>query len=192
MASQAVNERSEALLADARKVGPADLTICGGSVAADDLAPWLRDWRLTGRNMDWTLWEWYDDIELSCGNHTPERTDLLERARMFGLGGDLALRRDGDRVYWHFIGPAEATPPDGISFWSRNPDAWFWESDGSALLWGLTGEAGQRREARVAGARLTYPQMGRARTSVRFKAYSAGGQVAFVWWQQLEGHDHAR
>lgn len=95
----------------------------GGQFPAARLGEFLAAWQLDQRDMPWRLWEWVSEIILA---HTddqrtqaqaapdPTNLDWLERGRAFGEGGDLSVRRDGDCVYWRFIGAADATLPDGF------------------------------------------------------------------------------
>ena len=71
-----------------------NLAILGGEFDAGQLTAFLQAWDLSA--MPWRIWE-----ETSCikfeQNTVPGCDTLLERGRLFGPGGDLALRRDGDR-----------------------------------------------------------------------------------------------
>lgn len=177
-------------LASARRVGKEHLAIRGGTLRPEDVLPWLETWNLPQADMPWAIWEHYDRIEVTFAQHVPKRPDLLERLCIFGEGGDLALRRDGEMIAWRFLGPAGAGAPGGVDFFARSPLARFWEEESCALLWGEADESAPGRwwEARVGRAQLSYPRMeGVRRVKVRYRTYSACGQVAFAWWLGLEG-----
>jgi hypothetical protein len=177
------------------------LAIFGGQFAPTDLERFLDAWESCWDGMPWRVWEYVHGIEFTddTANHK-----YLQRAEVFGTGGHLSLRRDGNRWLWHYIGPADQSAPTGF----EHPDvcADFWTSpEGQtaqlrryaeyALLWGaeivdLQTEqpTGRWWEDRVAGASLCYPDQltGHSRVQLHFWHFTEGGKTAFVWYRGLE------
>jgi hypothetical protein len=119
----------------------------------------------------------------------------LERGRLFGKGGDLDLRRDGDTFRWRFVGAPNVRPPEGYAakendFWEQHPHAKFHCYVETTLLWGKR-EGDRWHDDRVAAAELDYPAPDDAeRVQVKYQVYSRSGRVEFVWligvdeWQE--------
>lgn len=188
------------------QVSQGELAIWGGKFKADKLAAFLDAWDWTSLDMPWHIWEWVSDIIFEHQSGPPalldedfRRPQWLERARFFGPGGDLELRRDGDCFLWRFVGRPETTKPCGFF----DPEADYWTHDGhagrqlhvcrrKALLWGqeLAGHPGRWHDDRVARARLTYPaasgQSTKGRAQLRYNEYLYGDDVEAVWWQGIE------
>ena len=201
--------------ASEHRLGPNQLTILGGVVHAD-LAP-LRTLLgcLESFALDQGLWCWAHDITWGAGCHQPLDADAvarLERARLFHAadaidktraprrGADLELRRDGARLRWRFVGPikhglrdrmTDLGLPAARDFWADEsaPAAltWRWSQ---LLLWGKRqGDGGAFAEDRVGWARLDYPAPTDARRAqLDLIELSAGGQLAFTWWQGVSKH----
>ena len=146
--------------------------------------------------LGWRVWEMTDSCTI--GHDWFEEQDQdgkdnwrwLERARLFGEGGDLDIRRDGERFLWRYVGEPDHAPPCGNKL---EPD------DGSpvycreqtALLWG-TRERDQEQwfDDRVSGAKLTYAVDGDPeRVQVRYREYTQAGQALTVWLQGLEAYE---
>lgn len=186
-----------------RQYGPQaqPLTILGGACLSNALLDFLTAWKLPKDDMPYCLWEEASRIVLA--EMTPPRAPKwLERGRIFGPGGDLSLRRDGEAFNWWFIGPAGVTAPVGYDavqdFWSdkHHKDLILHRHDDTSLLWGTW--AGQDKdgrdfwwEDRVAGATLTYPGVsGQAeRVHVQFWSFTVAGQLTFVWLRGLEAYN---
>lgn len=175
------------------------LTIVGGTCPDTDLLTFLSAWRLLKDDMRYCLWEEVSDMVLT---HTPVPSNpaLLERGRVFGTGGDLSLRRDGERFLWWFIGPAGVAVPTAIGepqdFWAHHQDLVLHRHEETALLWGVWArqdDTGREiwQEDRVARARLHYPGLPDRpdRVQVRFWSFTTAGQVAFVWLRGLEAYN---
>jgi hypothetical protein len=132
-----------------------DLSIWGGDFDTADLAAFLQAWDLARRDMPWRIWEWVSRSAIQWKTE-PDDIELLERARLFGPGGDFSLRRENDLFLWHFVGPGESVLPTGFR-WEHNrreaepepqqfraSDYWQSRSEGWALqvharhvlLWG--------------------------------------------------------
>ena len=103
----------------------------GGQFPASRLGDFLAAWTLDRRDMPWRLWEWISDIALAHVKDpqtqvqalpAPDSLAWLERGRAFGSGGDLSIRRDGDCVYWRFIGPSDSKLPTGFKTEARSRD----------------------------------------------------------------------
>ena len=93
-------------------VAPDELpAIWGGEFSAGRLQAFLAAW--TGRgDLPWRVWEWVSDMQIMHGaSAPPANLQWLERGRLFGDGGDLTLRRDGERFMWHFVGPHASPLP---------------------------------------------------------------------------------
>ena len=167
-------------------VGSDHLSIWGGTCSENVLLDFLERWSL--KQMAYRIWEYTDQIAFA--EHLPDNTALLERGRLFGEGGDLGLRRDGDVFRWRFVGKPEVRPPDGYdtneaNFWTDHPDAAFHCYKETALLWGKR-DGDHWHDDRVAAADLRYPVDGeQERVRIRYNVYSRAGQVAFVWFTGL-------
>jgi hypothetical protein len=171
-------------------VGQEHLAIWGGTCAEDALTDFLTGWDL--KRMPYRIWESTDRIEFGKNEQAPN-VALLERGRLFGLGGDLDLRHDGEVFRWRFVGDPDVRPPEGYdaeenNFWKQHPDpdVAFHCYDESALLWGE--HQGDRwHDDRVAAAELDYLESDDAeRVQVKYKVYSRAGRVEFVWLTKLQ------
>jgi hypothetical protein len=197
--------------------GEDKLAIWGGACDVTDVLTLLEKWpqrvdwwrccwtwvlKLLGKStqcdvtMPYRIWQYVDHIV--CEEKTlPERMDWLERGRLFGPGGDLTIRRDGERFYWHFVGRPDIQPPQG-HFGSEN----FWEQAGEAgatfmcreqhaLLWGER-QAGFDLwfDERAGRATLRYPLDETGRVRIKYQTFSRAGRVEFVWllkWEACHG-----
>jgi hypothetical protein len=159
------------------------LAIWGGTCTEDVLTDFLDGWPL--ERMTYRIWESTDRIDFEEGS-LPSNVTLLERGRLFGDGGDLDLRRDGDVFHWRFVGEHNVRPPQGYDtdendLWAQYPDAAFHCYEETALLWGKR-EGNHWHDDRVAAAKLNYPEHDNAeRVQVQYKVYSRAGHVEFVW-----------
>ena len=181
-------------------------TIEGGRFAASALSDFLDSWDLGGRGMPRRLWEWVSDLLWEHGaaglpfDSTPAlRRDWLERARIFGPGGDLSWRREGGEFVWHFVGANGAQIPAALTN-DEAGDAEGSQTDrlvaycGATALWGnrrpLSGGGVFWQEDRVAGVKepLYYPGAGGPeRVQLAYCEYLQGADVVAVWWLGLEG-----
>jgi hypothetical protein len=142
--------------------------------------------------LPWHIWEYTDSCTLGQGWLTQD-VQWLERARLFGEGGDLDVRRDGGRFLWRYVGEPDQTPPGGAEL---QPDGKspIYSRERTALLWG-TRERDQKQwfDDRVSGASLTYfpdppslPEKVEERVQVRFREYTQAGRTLVVWLRKLE------
>ena len=177
------------------RYGRSDLSIWGGRCKEEDLLTFLQGWPL--ETIPYRIWEYVSEIEFDRDT-LPNNPVLLERGRLFGEGGDLEIRRDGNTFLWRFIGPAGVRPPEGPydarDFWAthseeqthRQEEVRFHRREESVLLWGkFEPEKGRWEESRVGAARLEYPAAGE-RIRLRYYAFSRAGRVEFVWFTGLE------
>lgn len=187
-------------------VGPGELGIWGGDFGATEAASmeetarqFVEAWDLT--RMPYRIGEYVDRIVFGGTEALPPAHEfhLLERARIFGGGGDLSLRRDCERFLWNFVGVPDARIPTGFGgrdFWVSHPQMRLCRHDEQALLWGEhlgKNEHGDEvwHDDRVARAMLIYPHApssARTRVEIRYTVLANAGQPAFVWWKELSDH----
>lgn len=173
--------------------------------ASDKLRKFIEAWQPDNSGMTRTIWETVDRIDMDYTNKilTAATTyDELMRARFFGASGDLSLRRDGNRLYWHFIGARKILIPkfaNECSFWAEQKEratVLRREVGVRSLLWGEriapnNGEAFWR-EDRVGAIDLFYPAdtanvaRQKQRVEIIYDVYWHNGQPAFVWLKDLE------
>lgn len=180
---------------DKNKVGREKLSIWGGRCNEDAVVTLMEKWPALG-DMPYRIWEFSSETRFERGT-IPDNYKWLERARLFGAGGDLSLRREGDEFRWWFVGPTNVRPPDGFDdddgdFWRAEPDATFYETKETTLLWGERRANGNGQwwfEDRVANADLSYPVDGEpGRVQIEYLTYSRAGRVEFVWLKRLAEH----
>lgn len=174
--------------------GPADLAVWGGMFDASRLGHFLQTWDLPRSGMPWSLWQWTDKIRLGYGEGSSGDLDYLERGRVFGEGGDLSLRRDGEHFFWYFVGEPGTPQPQGFNvadYWQGREEQPIRSRQRTALLWGSK-EAAQPHsttgwyEDRVGQAQLNYPNVNSNRVQVRYREYLRGGRVELVWLLDLQ------
>lgn len=169
--------------------------ILGGQFAHSRLSTFLGEWRTQWDAMPWRIWEYVSSIGFA---EEPTNTQWLQRADIFGEGGHLSLRRDGERWLWHFIGSFTPALPDGFEpsdFWTRNPMTVLHRYEESVILWGEEvrkdrndpkSGIGRWQDDRVGAARLKYPEMkGASRVYLHYWRYSQAGETQFVWYRGL-------
>lgn len=175
-----------------RRWGREKLAIWGGWCTEADVLTLLKQWPEHDTAMPYRIWEYASEIVFE-ERTLPAEVRWLERGRLFGSGGDLALRRDGDRFRWRFVGPDGACSPDGFDakdFWRTEPEARFHENKETALLWGERKEDFDLWfEDRTARAKLKYPWDRAGRVQVKYQTFSRAGRVEFVWLLGLEAYD---
>jgi hypothetical protein len=192
------------------EVGKEEIAIWGGELKAVDgktleqvLAQFLDAWDLPNRRMRYCIWEYTHRIEFNTHTLPGEAEHhLLERGRVFGEGGDLSLRRDGQRFLWHFVGDGKNAKPNGVEisdFWNdsselkANHDFKLRPYDQTAMLWGeYRDDLGRWQDDRVGWAKLSYPVSGAEakkkgkRLRLYYTVFTNAGHVAFVWWKELK------
>lgn len=185
-------ERMETGRQEAVKERPA---IVGGRFSHGQLGDFLTAWRTQWDQMPWRVWEQVNAIDYADEPASPE---LLQRADIFGKGGHLSLRRDGERWLWRFIGAVQPTLTSdfrAFNFWDTSPEAVLRRYAEIVILWGeevrtdkddLKTGIGLWQDDRVGAARLAYPQMREdLRVYLHYWRYSEAGQTAFVWYRGL-------
>lgn len=178
-----------AMMEKARLTPDSYPTVFGGQFAQARLADFLAVWRKRWASMSWRIWEHISHIEFA---DEPQEPEHLLRAEVFGDGGHLSLRRDGNRWLWHYIGPAGQPAPQGFD---QKSDCEIWEAEQSAVLRRYHDQAilwGERKtgydfwwEDRVAAAKLVYPKQNVGRVYLDFWRYTQDGQTVFVWYRNL-------
>lgn len=177
----------------ADKAGADQFSSWGGDCAEAELLELLKSWPNLN-DMPYRIWEYTNSIKLER-NSEPDHARWLERGRLFGEGGDLSLRRDGDRFLWHFVGRPDVTklPTTGNprNFWETGSNVKFHKNEETALLWGRY-DADLKRwfDDRAAKADLTYPvAKDWNRVQVNYWTFSRAGRVEFVWFYGLEAYN---
>ena len=103
-----------------------------------------------------------------------KQADLLERVRLFGLAGDLDIRRDGEIIYWRYISETDTALPEltqfGIEAYPDNGKT-FAKDERSYLLWRRDPQEQRVRHDWAAGLEFTHLQQ---------VHYLENGRIAFV------------
>lgn len=179
------------------QLGPESLVAWGGAFDADQVEVFLKLWSLPCDAMSWGLWQWTDNIALLYQKPLPDDLDYLERGRVFGPGGDLALRRDGVQFLWQYVSQNTQSLPAAIqlpeyqvaNYWTGRPATWRLRGyERTALLWGeYVPQAGHWYDDRVGWATLRYPPLeGKSVVQVRYVEYLYGGSIELVHLLGLE------
>lgn len=169
----------------------ADLRIVGGTIEELDVRAWLNQWNL--QTLPWRLWEEVSALRLERNSSLPGDFALIERGQLFGAGGDLTLRRDGEIFRWHFVGPTTTKvqkTSDALEFWNEHPNTVLHRVEQQAILWGVwRPELGRWHDNRVGWANLQYPAElhGKPHVYIHYDEYLESGRVAFVWLRDLKG-----
>ncbi|MCB2160719.1 hypothetical protein KQH40_01390 [bacterium] len=176
------------------KIKSTELSVLGGICQETDLLFLLETWP-TLRDMPFAIWEYTDEILFEM-NTLPQRDlDWLERGKLFGDGGDLTVRRDGEDFRWWFVGPKDVHPAEQFLLSTK---VWtdvvgFVQVENQSLLWGeLVQESDPPVwfENRVAGADLSYPvSEGKNKIRVEFTEFRYAGNTEFVWFKRLVGEE---
>lgn len=137
--------------------------------------------------LDFAVWEFFSELRPpGLFVEIPRDLEYLDRARLFGPGGDVELRRDQDRLLWRFVGPPNTKVPSGLEHdeWASNHPLVCLER--TSLLWGYRSDSGGWFEPRVGHANLRYGADPSWRAvALRFREYSWAGSVHHVWWRGL-------
>jgi hypothetical protein len=169
--------------------------------AEEKISQFIAAWRPVFDEKSIAIWETIDRIEMPMVKAIPSEYGELMRARFFGENGDLSLRRDGNGLYWHFIG----TPRNRNDFPKIKNICRFWDEQEKlpeaerveelrlqenveALLWGERVKGKNFwREDRVGAIDLVYPtiQNLNGRVKLLYDVYWHNGQPAFVWFKKL-------
>lgn len=192
--SKRVNFEDLVKKAEDPRCGHADISIWGGRCAQNCLKEFISQWDLA--RMPYRIWEYASEICFVEQNTPLQNETLLERARLFGPGGDLELRRAGVVFAWRFVGPAGVSPPAGDytakDYWESHPEVTFHQVEEEALLWGER-NAGSAiwADNRVGAARLNYPAEGQ-RVKINYKVLSRAGRAEFVWFTDLSEYTEGK
>lgn len=182
--AQLYEEMKQAKLSDSDRP-----TVLGGEFAADRLDEFLNVWREYWNTMPYRIWEHISRIEFA---DRPAQPEFLQRAEIFGEGGHLSLRRDGNRWLWHYIGTSVSITDFGVEdFWQKHPACHLRRYPESVMLWGERKDNQPRWfDDRVAAANLAYPLKTTGRVYLHFWRYTEQGQTAFVWYRALSDKPH--
>ena len=169
-------------------------TITGGECAEGDLSEWLKTLDLT--EMDIRIWEFTDHCTIGTDG-PPQKVERLERARLFGQGGDLDIRRNRGSFLWRFVGKKDYAPKGKPLELPRSGIDPLYRREQTALLWGTRkGKQEQWFDDRVSGASLTYfsdppslPEKVEERVQVRYYEYMQAGRTLAVWLRGLEAYN---
>lgn len=172
-------------------IGVEHLSIWGGTCLETELLTLVNTWPDRVK-MPYRIWEYTDHITIGKEDE-PEGYEWLERGRIFGVGGDLSIRRDGEGFRWWFIGLQGTEPPEtfkksGTPYFNgeRKGDLFCENTDNKAMLWGNREKDKAFWDDRVAGASIDYPVDEHAtRAFIEYTTYSRAGQVVFVWMKKL-------
>ncbi len=166
--------------------------ILGGEFPAGQLNEFLDIWRPRWDAMRYRVWEHISHVEFA---DAPTQPKFLQRAEIFGGGGHLSLRRDGNRWLWHYVGETVDLPLarfGATDFWEGNPDCQLRRYAESVILWGKREDDRPRWfDDRVAAANLAYPLNAKGRAYLHFWRYTDNGQTAFVWYRELSSSNPA-
>lgn len=179
------------------QLGPESLAAWGGAFDANLLQDFLNLWTFSQGAMPWSLWQWTDDIALHYGESDPGDLNYLERGRIFGSGGDLALRRDGGQFLWQYVSQNIESLPDAVqsaqyqvaNYWTGRPKTWRLRGyERTALLWGeYVPQTGRWYDDRVGWATLRYPPLeGKSVVQIHYVEYLYGGSIELVHLLGLE------
>lgn len=178
--------------------GPEEVGIWGGRFAEGELSAFLGLWTLPRDLMPWGIWLWTDNIRFDHRGLAPGDQAYLERGRIFGLGGDLGLRRVYGDFMWRFVGRPAELPKDAANeekygaqdYWDNRSGSRLRARERSALLWGEDHSgAGLWQEDRVGWAHLAYPKVRASRVKLCYREYLLGSRVEAVWWLGLQDLD---
>lgn len=177
--AQLYEEMKQAKLSDSDRP-----TVLGGEFAADRLDEFLNVWREYWNTMPYRIWEHISRIEFA---DRPAQPEFLQRAEIFGEGGHLSLRRDGNRWLWRYIGTSVSITGFGVEdFWQKHSACQLRRYAESVVLWGERKDNQPRWfDDRVAAANLAYPLKTTGRVYLHFWRYTEQGQTAFVWYRAL-------
>jgi len=177
------------MMSDRISEGTSRPAIVGGECEADRLLDWLDEIHAA----EMTTWICTYADSVTCGHEGPSRpVGVIERVRLFGVGGDLDVWRDGDKFRWRYVGLGAHAPEDGRAMpWPGTETSPVYVRERTVLLWGERQE-GQSAwfDDRTAGAALTYPVPGTPpRVQARYREYTQAGDVLAVWFTGLEAYD---
>ncbi|KAA0224692.1 hypothetical protein EDS67_22760 [candidate division KSB1 bacterium] len=184
--------------------------VWGGKLKPTEWLDFLEAWKWKD-DKRWRILEFVSDFKIEDDKPqiiSEKDIPLLERAEFFGKSGHLSTRRDGETVYWHFVGERDIKVPDGYddvknNYWTAHPEDKFRRSEKHMLLWGERIKDGDTWtndwfDDRVGWAKLSYPHVeepknGNAenqppaakeqnqRVQANYWQFTRAGQVAFVW-----------
>ncbi len=153
----------------------------------DQFSAWLTELDLTKLTV--RIWCYTDESVIGT-EVAPRDVDRLERARLFGPGGDLEVWRGNQGFRWRYVGLAASAPEGDTLAWPDDENNPVFSREQTALFWGNRPEGRERwYDDRVAGARLEYPIGGAPeRIQVRYREYTQAGRPFAIWLQELEAY----
>lgn len=191
--------------------GKDKLSVWGGKLKPSEWLVFLREWTWPDEKR-WRILEFVSEFKIEADDGSKsfaqESIPLLERAEFFGESGHLSTRRDGETVYWHFVGRRDIKVPEGHndeknSYWTDHPEDKFRRTEKHMLLWGERVKDGNEWtddwfDDRVGWAELKYPHVDKPnnddaenqpavakekkqRVQANYWQFTRAGQVAFVW-----------
>lgn len=177
-----VSESIQSILESKIKQG--DLEIWGGKIDEQELRDFLNAWDFN--QMPYSITETINTIMFEMNfnfqNLQESLLNSIQRVRIFGIKGDLNIRKDGSSIFWRFIG--DEKPPENYNqnnFWINHPNQEFFTTDEEAFLWGTYNPESHRwRSNKVGKADLNYPVQEFSRVKLNFKTFSHNAQIAFV------------
>lgn len=154
-------------------------------------------------NEFYTIGEYYDKCIFIKG--FPEDLTYFSKLRIFGVDGDLELRRDSDKIHWRLISKKLDEEELKNIFKFEYEDFWINEESkqrhsedifhldrlainyGEMILWGVFKD-GLLKEDIVGAAKLNYPieMKDNNRAVLKYKALTYLGRPQFVWYYGLE------
>jgi hypothetical protein len=162
--------------------------VVSGTCASDVLLDWLNDLDTTA----FSVYIWcYTDACVIGRETVPTDVALLERARIFGLDGDLEIWRGGQDFRWRYVGLAAHAPKGKEWNWPVDENKPVFWRERTMLLWGNRPKGRERwHDNRVAGAALDYPVNGAPeRVQVRYREYTQAGRPFAIWLRELEDYN---
>lgn len=176
---------------------PDTLALVGGwlhlSENAHELTDFLSAFDFAGLNMPYWMIETFNEgFQFNPDVPLTELIPSLMRLHCFGMGGDLTIRRDENRVHWRYVGTPFEGLPEGSDYWTANNVTELYMGDEmTALLWGEYDTVRKRwYENRVGAATLTYPVPETNRVIIRAIPLidEDNDTTAAIWTYALESY----
>lgn len=163
--------------------------IVTGACASNALLDWLNDLAVDALSV--RIWCYTDACTIGADMLSRDG-QFLERARLFGQGGDLEIWRSASTGFrWRYVGLAAYAPAGDSTPWPGDATKPVFWRQRTALLWGNRSDNQDLwHDDRVAGAGLAYPVAEAAeRVHVTYLEYTQAGRPFAIWLQELGGHN---